>query len=89
MDVRTQDPALQSSLRQNLGTLSNSLERAGYHAETFTPTTALRTASSAQMNNQDSSESNQNNNGAQDFNGGRRQQQKRQEDWQEVMENQQ
>jgi hypothetical protein len=35
--VRTADPALQSSLRQDLPTLVNSLEHAGYHAETFTP----------------------------------------------------
>ncbi|GEM_PF-2091889 len=37
VSVRTPDAALQSSLRQDLGTLANSLERAGYRAETFTP----------------------------------------------------
>jgi hypothetical protein len=35
--VRTADPALQSSLRRDLPTLVNSLEHAGYRAETFTP----------------------------------------------------
>ena len=35
--VRTPDAALQSSLRQDLPALVNSLERAGFHAETFTP----------------------------------------------------
>jgi hypothetical protein len=35
--VRTADQALQTSLRQDLPSLVNSLERAGYHAETFTP----------------------------------------------------
>lgn len=34
--VRTADGGLQSSLRQDLGTLVNSLERSGYRAETFT-----------------------------------------------------
>ncbi len=35
--VRTPDAALQTSLRQDLGTLTNSLERAGYRAETYVP----------------------------------------------------
>ncbi len=35
--VRTADTELQTSLRQDLGTLTSSLERAGYHAETFVP----------------------------------------------------
>lgn len=43
--VRTPDIELQSSLRQDLGTLSSSLERAGYHAETFVP----RAAAGSQM----------------------------------------
>ncbi|HLH38161.1 MAG TPA: flagellar hook-length control protein FliK [Bryobacteraceae bacterium] len=37
VSVRTPDEALQTSLRQDLETLANSLERAGYRAETFTP----------------------------------------------------
>ncbi|HEY6358704.1 MAG TPA: hypothetical protein VIX35_10695, partial [Vicinamibacterales bacterium] len=44
--VRTPDTELQTSLRQDLGTLTNSLERAGFHAETFVP----RAASGAQTN---------------------------------------
>jgi hypothetical protein len=35
--VHTSNPALQSSLRRDLGTLVDSLEGAGYHAETFAP----------------------------------------------------
>jgi hypothetical protein len=37
VSVHTPDTALQSSLRQDLGTLVSSLQRTGYHAETFTP----------------------------------------------------
>jgi hypothetical protein len=53
--VRTPDATLQSSLRQDLGSLVNSLERAGYHAET---TSATREAApfktlSSQMNSHD------------------------------------
>lgn len=44
--VRTPDAELQTSLRQDLGTLTNSLERAGYHTEAFVP----RAASSSQSN---------------------------------------
>jgi hypothetical protein len=44
--VRTADAELQTSLRQDLGTLTNSLERAGYHTEAFVP----RAASSSQSN---------------------------------------
>ncbi len=47
--VRTPDVELQSSLRQDLASLTSSLERAGYHAETFVP----RVASGAQMNLRD------------------------------------
>jgi hypothetical protein len=35
--VRTSDTTLQTSLRQDLSTLTNSLERAGYRAETYVP----------------------------------------------------
>jgi hypothetical protein len=35
--VRTPDPALQTSLRQDLNALTTSLERAGYRADTFVP----------------------------------------------------
>lgn len=44
--VRTPDVELQTSLRQDLGTLAGSLERAGFHAETYVP----RAAAGAQMN---------------------------------------
>ena len=45
--VRTADPAMQVSLRQELPTLVNSLERAGYHAETFTPADTMVRAAAA------------------------------------------
>jgi len=92
VDVRSSDAAMQSSLRQDLGTLTNSLERAGYHSETFTPSSTLnRMASSAQMNNQDDrQDQSQNRGGAGDFSGGRRQQQqKRPSTWLEELEDQQ
>ncbi len=44
--VRTSDAELQTSLRQDLGSLTSSLERAGYHAETFVP----RAAAASQSN---------------------------------------
>ncbi len=93
VDVRTPDAALQTSLRQDLGTLTNSLQRAGYHTETFTPAATAR-ASAASRNengNEDSrQDSSQNRNGAGDFSGGRRQQQqKRPSTWLEELEEQQ
>lgn len=48
VDVRTQDPALQSSLRQELGTLVNSLERSGFRTEAFVPAEISRPAASLQ-----------------------------------------
>jgi hypothetical protein len=93
VDVRTSDAGMQSSLRQDLGTLTNSLERAGYHSETFTPSSTLgRTASGAQMNNQDEHQDQSQNRGSTgDFSGGRRQQQqqRRPSTWLEEMEDQQ
>jgi hypothetical protein len=77
IDVRTPDAGMQTSLRQDLGTLTNSLQRAGYHTETFTPSSSLaRAASSAQMSNQDDRQDpSQNRGGAGNFSEGRRQQQ--------------
>jgi hypothetical protein len=93
VDVRTSDAAMQTSLRQDLGTLTNSLDRAGYHSEIFTPSSTFgRTASSAQMSNQDDPQDpSQSRNGSGDLSGGRRQQQqqKRPSTWLEEMENQQ
>jgi hypothetical protein len=93
VDVRTSDAAMQTSLRQDLGTLTNSLERAGYHSETFTPaSTPGRTASSTQMSNQgDRQDQSQNRGGSGDFSGGRRQQQqqKRPSSWLGELEDQQ
>lgn len=45
VSVRTPDATLENSIRQNLPTLTGSLERAGYHTETFVP----QTNSAAQM----------------------------------------
>lgn len=79
VDVRTTDAAMQTSLRQDLGTLTNSLNRAGYHSETFTPSSTLgRAALSSQMNNRDDSQNqdqSQKHGGSGGFSGGRRQQQ--------------
>lgn len=48
--VRTPDAGLQSSLRQDLGTLVNSLERSGFHTEAFTPRDSVApAAASSQM----------------------------------------
>jgi hypothetical protein len=92
VDVRSSDTALQASLRQDLGTLTNSLERAGYHSETFTPLSLLgRAAPSAQISNRDDhQDQSQNRGGAGDFSGGRRQQQqqKRPSTWLEETEDQ-
>ena len=89
VDVRTSDSAMQTSLRQDLGTLTNSLERAGYHAETFTPSSTLgRAVPSAQTGNHQQDPS-QNRGGAGDFSGDRRQQQqKRPGTWLEELEEQ-
>jgi hypothetical protein len=52
--VRSPDTGLQSSLRQDLGTLVNSLERSGFHTEAFTPHGVIEQAgASSQMNFQD------------------------------------
>ncbi len=59
VDVRTTDPAMQTSLRQDLGTLTNSLNRAGYHSETFTPSSHAEPRGFLelhQMSNQDDSQ---------------------------------
>lgn len=67
VDVRTPDPTAQSSLREDLGTLANSLQRAGYRAETFTPPlSAELKAASSEMSSQedrDRGESNPGNSG--------------------------
>lgn len=92
VDVRTADAVMQSSLRQELGTLTSTLERAGYHTETFTPASALgRAAASAQAGNQDTQQDpSQNRGGSGDFSGERRQPQpqKRPGTWLEEFEEQ-
>jgi hypothetical protein len=50
--VRTPDTSLETLLRQDLGTLTNSLERAGYRAETYVPSAhdePVKTAASPPM----------------------------------------
>jgi hypothetical protein len=89
VDVRTPDATMQTSLRQDLGTLTSSLERTGYHAETFTPSSTLsRAAASAQPDTQQDPSKNREDSG--DFSGGRRQQQqqKRPSTWLEDLEEQ-
>lgn len=57
VSVRTPEAALQGSLRQDLGTLSSSLERAGFRAETFVPhlgvSQAARSAQNSFRNDRD------------------------------------
>jgi hypothetical protein len=91
VDVRTDDTSMQTSLRQDLGALTNSLQKAGYHAETFAPaSTTARTASAAQAGNQDNHQDSSRNGGSGDNSGGRRQQQqqKRTGNWLEEQEDQ-
>jgi hypothetical protein len=52
--VHTPDGPLQTSLRQDVGSLVDSLDRAGYHAETFAPIAASMHSGSSQMGNRDS-----------------------------------
>jgi hypothetical protein len=95
VDVRTSDTALQSTLRQDLGSLSNSLERAGYHTETITPVSAAaRAAASSQMNHEDGQRNGQpdtSGRGGGEGSGGRRQQRQRDQSsaaWIEELEKQ-
>ncbi|HML18377.1 MAG TPA: flagellar hook-length control protein FliK [Bryobacteraceae bacterium] len=91
VSVRTPDAALETSLRQNLPTLTNSLERAGYHTETFVP----QSSSSAQTSSREDSDSSHpdwsgrgNSDGASQ--NGRQQQQsrdQREKSWIEALEN--
>jgi hypothetical protein len=55
VDVRTPDASIQTTLREDLGTLVNSLQRAGYRAEAFTPqqSAELRMSSSEMNSSED------------------------------------
>jgi hypothetical protein len=95
--VRTPDASMQSSLREDLGTLVNSLQRAGYRADTFTPQTSavLRAASSetSSQEDRDRQDSHPGNSGGGAGNPSDRQQQQRQRDqrskaWFEELEKQ-
>lgn len=96
--VRTPDAGLQTSLRQDLGTLVNSLERAGFHTEAAVPHGGIEAQPSGQMSFQNSSHDRQDANGGWNGSGGgqsgrdsgghRQQEQDRREpqDWIETME---
>jgi hypothetical protein len=95
--VRTPDASMQSSLREDLGTLVNSLQRAGYRADTFTPQmSAVVRAAAAETSSQDDrdrQDSHPGNSGGGAGNSSDRQQQQRQRDqrskaWFEEMEKQ-
>lgn len=90
VDVRTNDASMQTSLRQDLGALTNSLQRAGYQAETFTPASpTARVPSGQQVGNQNNQQDSSRNGGSGDFSGGQRQQQqKRTGNWLEEQEDQ-
>lgn len=92
--VRTADPVLQTSLRQDLPSLVNSLERAGYHAETFTPqgmtaqAAAASSGSSFSNQQQDAQPDTSDRNWPDPSNGGRQEQRQRdqQQNWLDEME---
>ena len=95
--VRTPDSALQTNLRQDLGTLVNSMERAGYHAETFAPreSAVVRTGASEMNSHDGSRDAKSDSSSLFDSGGGGhpREQQNRQnnrppEDWQNELEKQ-
>ena len=89
VSVRTPDATLETSLRQNLSTLANSLERAGYHAETFVPQISSQRSSNSR-DDSDSSHpdwSGRGNSGG-SHNGGRQQpRDQRQKSWIQALEN--
>jgi hypothetical protein len=103
--VRTADGGLQTSLRQDLGSLVNSLGRAGYRAEAITPREASPAAAiSAQTNSQNGGRESESGSGSRNGNagdtsqnpgGGQQQRQdqqrrdSRQPKWIEELENQQ
>jgi hypothetical protein len=100
--VRTADAGLEASLRHDLGTLTISLERAGYRAETFVPRgheAVLQVAKSSEyMDARDDSEAREAKRGfanreGGESNGGRQQQQRnrnnRTSPWNDEMEKQQ
>src|SRR6185295_9488743 len=62
--VRTPDATLETALRQDVGALVHSLERSGFHAETFLPIAAAGEASSSHMNS-----AGERHNGQSDFSG--------------------
>ena len=69
--VRTADGGLQTSLRQDLGSLVNSLERSGYRAEAFTPREgSLAAAASAQTNSQNGRQESESGSGGRNGNSG-------------------
>lgn len=103
VDVRTPDAGLETALREDLGTLTSSLERAGYRAETFVPlegasasgTAALKSAPSSNMNsNDDRQQQESGSSGRQSGDSAEHRQQQRQrnsrvQDWINEMEKQQ
>ena len=95
VSVHTPDSGLQTALRQDLGTLVNSLGRAGYQAETFTPhSIAARAAVSSGANSngeQESQPGSGGRSGSGGSSGGKQQQgqrQQRQRNWREELEQQ-
>jgi hypothetical protein len=69
--VRSANPVLNASLRQDLGTLVGNLDRAGYRAETWTPNSAsIPSISSGELLRNDTSASEDNSRGSyQSFSG--------------------
>lgn len=92
--VRTPDMGLQTSLRQDLGTLVKSLDRAGYHAEASAPLSVSSTESSSSLMNGNNSQQQESGSSSGRGWGGQQGQQQHQgqskqtyQDWMEAMEN--
>jgi hypothetical protein len=91
--VRTPDAGLQTSLRQDLGTLVNSLDRAGFHAETMSSHSPISAPSAPSHMNGEGAQQQESDPGSGRHSGGQFQgrQQHRHgrniQDWLEAMEN--
>jgi hypothetical protein len=91
--VRTPDAGLQTSLRQDLGTLVNSLDRAGFHAETMSSHRPVSAPSASSHMNGEGAQQQESDPGSNRHSGGQFQGQQQHrhgrdtQDWLEAMEN--
>ena len=88
VSVRTPDATLETSLRQNLPALANSLEHAGYHAETFVPQISSQRPGTREDGDSSHPDWSGRGNSGGSQNGGRQQpREQRQKSWIEALEN--